>query len=419
MKKLIIVVSIVIGFSSCSKVNYRNLKYDENLEIYKYPVNQYNSIFLRNGSDQLLNKSNIDSFYVESEKKGFKPTFEESLENDRLLKSSDLKISKLYSEINAHIESKEFDSALIKLNQLDAIYPDIRKFSDFLFLKAIAYEQIDSLDKAKTIYADYLNYSSGKYSVKFRGYRDLDITDSIWALQRNYAREKLADSAADNYSIFLSDLTPKYHFNSYQPGFLINPEDLSRGAKWHTMFVFGLDYLDGFGLGVYVNRKLKSNLDLNMWEMTSENTRSLGAGVPIQVYKSANDRFGVKVSPFASFTHSDSIIVDNTNYGVGQSFFNFGAKLSAGYYLLPNLSVGAYYKYNFHNANNPIQTKNNNIYLWWHNEYDLSLYYDISKGLSVKAGVYNGDVVSGLFWSGWEIAYNITNPGLILRVEMY
>ncbi len=185
------------------------------------------------------------------------------------------------------------------------------------------------------------------------------------------------------------------------------------------MFVFGLDYSDRFGIGYQVNRKLKSNLDLNLWAMTSGNTKSLGAAAPIQVYKSPNDRFGIKISPFASFAYTDSIKVDDTSYGVRQGFFNFGAKLSGGYYLLPNLSVGAYYKYNFHNTNNPILTKNHNIYLWWHNEYDLSLYYGITKGLSVKAGVYNGDVVSGLFWSGWEITYNVTNPGLILKVEMY
>ena len=75
--------------------------------------------------------------------------------------------------------------------------------------------------------------------------------------------------------------------------------------------------------------------------------------------------------------------------------------------------------FNFHNTNNPILTKNHNINLWRQNKYDLSLYYDISKGLSFKAGLYNGELVSGLFWSGWEIAYNITNPSLVLRIEMY
>lgn len=419
LKNIIIVISILIGFSSCSTLNYKNLKYDKKLEVYKYPIDKKTSIFLRNESDQLIDNNNIDSFYVELEKKKFKYPFKESLENDEFLKFTDLEIAKLYSEINEQIDSKEFNSALSKLRQLEAVYPAIVKFSDFYFLKAIAYEQIDSVDKAKESYTDFLNYSSGKYSARFRGYRDLDLNDSIWGLQRKYAKEKLSNSTTTNYSIFLSDIKPKYHFNSFQPGFLLNPEDYSRGVKWVTMLVFGLDYSNRFGLGYQVNRKLKSNLDLNLWAMASGNTTSLGAAVPIQVYKSPNDRFGIKISPFASFAYTDSIMVDDTSYLIRQGFFNFGAKFSCGYYLLPNLSLGAYYKYNFHNTNNPILTKNNNINLWWHNEYDLSLYYDISKGLSFKAGLYNGDIVSGLFWSGWEIAYNITNPSLILRIEMY
>lgn len=419
LKNTIIVITILIGFSSCSTLNYKNLKYDKKLEVYKYPIDQKNSIFLRNESDQLIDNNNIDSFYVELEKKKFKYPFKESLENDKFLKFTDLKIAELYSEINEHIDSKEFNSALSKLNQLEAVYPAIVKFSDFHFLKAITYEQIDSLDKAKESYTDFLNYSSGKYSARFRGYRDLDLNDSIWGLQRKYTKEKLSNSTTNNYSIFLSDIKPKYHFNSFQPGFLLNPEDYSRGVKWVTGLVFGFDYSNRFGLGYQVNRKLKSNLDLNLWAMASGNTTGLGIGVPIQVYKTPNDRFGIKISPFASFAYTDSIMVDDTSYLIRQGFFNFGAKFSCGYYLLPNLSLGAYYKYNFHNTNNPILTKNHNINLWWKNEYDLSLYYDISKGLSFKAGLYNGDIVSGLFWSGWEIAYNITNPSLVLRIEMY
>lgn len=418
-KNAIIVVTILIGCSSCSTLNFNNLKYDNNLELYKYPIFQNTSIFVRNENDRLIDKDNIDSFYVELEKKEFKYSFKESLENDKYLKFTDLKITKLYTEINQHIESKEFNSALSKLNQLEAVYPAIVKFSDVHFLRAITYGQTDSLDKAKESYADFLNYSSGKYSARFRGNRDLDLNDSIWGLQRKYAREKLSDPTANNYSLFLSDITPKYHYNSFQPGFLLNPEDYSRGVKWVTMLIFGMDYSNRFGLGYQVNRKLKSNLDLNLWAMASGNTTGLGGGVPIQVYKSPDDRFGIKLSPFASFSYTDSITVDDTNYRIRQVLVNFGAKLSGGYYLLPNLALGAYYKYNFHNTNNPILTKNHNINLWWHNELDLSLYYDISKGLSFKAGLYNGDIVSGLFWSGWEIGYNITNQSFIVRIEMY
>ena len=57
--------------------------------------------------------------------------------------------------------------------------------------------------------------------------------------------------------------------------------------------------------------------------------------------------------------------------------------------------------------------------MWWTNQYDISLYYDIFKNFSLKTGVYNGDIVGGVLWSGWGIAYNFTSPGLILNVDMY
>ena len=57
--------------------------------------------------------------------------------------------------------------------------------------------------------------------------------------------------------------------------------------------------------------------------------------------------------------------------------------------------------------------------MWMINEYDVSLYYNIFKGFSLKTGVKNDDLVAGIMWSCWEISYNISNPGLILRVDMY
>lgn len=418
-KRIFFLIFLLILFSNCSTtLNFNNLEYDKNLEVYKYPIDANNSLFPRNENFQLIDNSNVDSFYTELETKEFHYNFDEISEKDNL-KFNDYEIAKHYFEINKLIASKEFHSALSKLNNLELIYPDIKKYSDFLFLKAITYEQLDSLDKAKTIYADFLNYSSGKYSKRFRGYRDSDNNDSIWGLERKYVKEKLTGFTINDYDRFLTDSKPNYHYNSFQPGFLINPEDYSRGVKWVTMFVLGFDYSNGFGIGYQVNRKIKSNFDINLWAMSSGGTVSLGGGVPIQIYKSSTNRFGLKLSPFVSVAYTDSILVDEINYGIRQGVFNFGAKLSGGYFILPKLSLGAYYKYNFHNANNPLLTKNYNIYIWWQNEYDLSLYFTISKGLSLKAGVYNGDFTGGIFWSGWEVAYNITNPGLILRIDMY
>ncbi|HZH71584.1 MAG TPA: hypothetical protein VFD91_03745 [Mariniphaga sp.] len=418
-KSIFLLIFLLVIFSSCSTtLNFNHLEYDKKLEVYKYPIDINNSIVPRNENFQLIDSSNVDSFYVELETKGFRYNFDEILEKDKL-KYDDFEIAKYYSEINKLIASDEFQSALSKLNQLEIIYPDVKKYSDYLFLKAITYEKLDSLDSAKKFYAQFLKYSSGKYSKRFRGYRDSDINDSIWGLERKYVNQKLTGYSIDDYHNFLSDIEPKFHYNSFQPGFLINPEDYSRGVKWITMFVFGLNYVDGFGVGYQVNRKIKSNIDINLWAMTSGNTLSFGGGVPIQIFKSSNNRFGLKLSPFFSLAHTDTILVENISYGVRQGVFNFGAKLSGGLYLLPKLSLGAYYRYNYHNANNPILTKKYDINIWWDNEYDLSIYYTISKGFSLKAGVYNGDVTGGISWSGWEAIYNFTDPEFIIRIDMY
>ncbi len=418
-KRILFLIFLLLLFSNCSTtLNFKNLKYDKNLQVYKYPIDENNSLFPRNENNRLIDKSNVDSFYTELEAKEFHYSFDEILEKDNL-KFMDYQIAKHYSEINKLIASKEFHSALSKLNNLELMYPDIKKYSDFLFLKAIAYEQSDSIDKAKTSYADFLNYSSGKYSKRFRGYRDSDINDSIWGTERKYVKEKLTGYTVNDYDRFLTDFKPNFHYNSFQPGFLINSEDYSRGVEWITMFVLGFDYSDRFGIGYQVNRKTKSDFDINIWAMTSGKTIGLGGGMPIQIYKSSTNRFGLKFSPFVSVAYTDSILVDNKSYGIRQGVFNFGAKLSGGYYIVPKLSLGAYYRFNYHNANNPLITKNYNINIWWQNEYDLSLYYTISKGISLKGGVYNGDMAGGIFWSGWEVSYNITDPGLIIRIDMY
>ncbi|MGF7140958.1 hypothetical protein [Roseimarinus sediminis] len=400
-------------------INLANLKYDEKLDLYQYPVDANNSIYPRDENQHVIGSHNIGSFYTQLEEVEFEYDFTKSIEQDDFLKFIDHQLSRSYSEINQLIISNEFDAALTEINRLEVLYPDITRFSDLLFLKAIAYEHSGSIEQAHASYLDFLNYSSAKYSRRFRGYRDFDRNDSIWALERSFAKEKYFDSTKADYSKFLSVIEPKYHYSSFQPGFLINPEDYSRGIDWISMFVFGYDYSNKIGIAYHVSRKLNSRFDMNVWAMSSGNTSSFGAGVPIQIYKSSDNRFAAKISPFVSFAYTDTILVDDATYGIRQGLFNFGAKLSGAFYLLPNLSLGAYYKYNFHNANHPILTKKHNLSLWWQNEYDLSMYYAILKGLSVKAGVYNGDLVGGILWSGWEISYNITNPGLLLRIDMY
>jgi hypothetical protein len=115
----------------------------------------------------------------------------------------------------------------------------------------------------------------------------------------------------------------------------------------------------------------------------------------------------------------DSVTIDDQKYALKENFMNFGARISAGYYPVQNLAIGAYYQVNFHDQNNPYQSKKTPIQLWLYNEYDVSLYYNIFKGFSLKSGIKNDDLVAGIIWSYWEILYDITSPGLILRMDLY
>ena len=415
----IIIFFIIISLNSCAPFNLiDNLEYNESVQLYEYPINEYNSVYIRNKKGELINQHNIDSFKVELEKNNNKYSFDQCFEKDAL-KASDYTISKLYSEINSDLENQDFVKSKEGLKQLKNIYPNIKKYSDYLFLNSIMYVQADSIEKANETFNDFLKYSSGSYSKRIRGYRDADFNDSIFTLQRLYAKEFLKNpKTVSSYNNF-KKIEPKYHYNCFKPGYLINPENYDRGTKWITSVVVGLDVSNYFALGYQVNRNLTNGLDANLSVMASHESYILGGGLPIQIYKTPDDRFGLKVTPFLNFMHADSANIDEVKYEIDSNFFNFGLKISAGYYFLPNFSVGAYYKYNFRNESNPIITNTNNIYLWWANEYDVSLYYDLFKNFSFKGGVYNGDLVGGVLWSGWEISYNLTTPGLILKVDMY
>lgn len=172
-----------------------------------------------------------------------------------------------------------------------------------------------------------------------------------------------------------------------------------------------------FGTQFYY--KLNKRIDINPRCTYSRNMSEFGLAMPIQIYKSENNNFGLKFTPFLNYLSIDSVKIDNTKYQFNENILNFGGRISLGYYLIQHFAIGAYYQYNFYNENNKIVNSKSQIAIWLKNEYDLSLYYNIYKGFSLKAGIKNNDFVAGLLWSGWEISYNITTPGLLLRVDMY
>lgn len=74
------------------------MRYDENLDLYHYQIDANNSIFPRNEKQQLININNVDSFYTKLEEVDFKYSFDESIEQDDLLRFKDHQIAKNYSD---------------------------------------------------------------------------------------------------------------------------------------------------------------------------------------------------------------------------------------------------------------------------------------------------------------------------------
>lgn len=411
-------ILIAILTTGCATIQPKNIVFNAEKGIYEYRLSAKNSITLRNEYQQLVDSSNYESFKEELAFIKNRYPFKKRMEVHHQLKKSDYELAKSYGAINELILAGEFQKSQDELNRLQALYPDIYKYSDADFLKATAYEQLGLVDSAKIWYGHFLKYSAQKLSVRFHGHRDDDKEDSIYIAERQYAHNYRLDREQSE-PVGLYPIQPKYYYGSLQPGYTLNSEDLAKNSRGILMFLFGTDLEGDFTGGFQYYYKISDRFNINPRFATSGNMSEYSLAVPFQVYKSEDNRLGLKFTPFVNYVKIDSATIDNQKHSLNDSFINFGARISAGYYLVQHLAIGAYYQANFYNEQHPYHSKKSNIDLWMNNEYDVSMYYNIHKGLSLKAGVKNDDLVAGFFWSCWELSYNITSPGMILRVDMY
>ena len=418
--RLTTLTTILIAFliTGCSTIQPKRIVYNGEKGIYEYRLNRKNSITLRNQYQQLVDTSNYGHFKDELASIKNRYPFKKRLEIDHQLKKSDFELSKLYGTINQLITEGDYQKSLEKLNSLSSLYPDIYKYSDCDYLKGYAFEKLGLPDSAKISYGHFLKYSSQKLSSRFRGHRDDDLDDSIFIAERNYANNYHLNREQTK-SVSFYPIQPKFYYGSIQPGYTLNREDLAKNSRGILMFLFGTDMNGYFSGGYQYYYQINERFNINPRYATSGNITEYSLAAPIQVYKSENNQFGLKFTPFVNYLSIDSLKIDEQMYPIKEKLLNFGARISAGYYPFQHLAIGAYYQTNFYNEKNPFQSKKSDIELWMFNEYDVSLYYNIFKGFSLKTGVKNDDLVAGIMWSCWEISYNISNPGLILRVDMY
>lgn len=411
---------ILLAFllTGCATMRPDKIRYNENKGLYEYPITNFNIITLRNEFHQVVDSSNYGPFREELSALKNRYPYKERIENSSSLKKDDYELALRYGKVNQLIHDGDYQRSIDQASQLLELSPGINKYSDVNFLKGYAFEKLGMEDSAKIMYGHFLKHSSQKLPAKFHGYRDFDVNDSMFIAERNHAKNyRLGENQTGKISFH--PIKPKYYYGSIQPGYTLNPEDLSKKSRGLLMLLFGKDISDEFLRGFQYYYKVNDWLNINPRFAYSENMKEFSMAFPLQIFKSEDNRFGLKLTPFISHTSIDSITFNDKKYPADESFLNYGARISAGYYLAPHLALGAYYQYHYYNEENKYINYQTQIEVWMHNELDVSLYYNIHKGCSLKAGVKNSDLVAGFFWNCWEISYNITDPGLILRVDLY
>ena len=386
--------------------------YDDSKEFFAYNSAPYYPL-LRNEQLQLVDTSNFEKFEQKLYDNDFKYQFDLLREKSEILKQSDWKLASVYEKINQSLNSGDYNGVFVYAREAKKIYPDMDLYSDLSFLEGYAFENLGLDSLAKEKYIHFLKYSEKKYSGRQRGYEFADIYDSMYISQRNYSKNFVFNLNQTESPVFKS-VPPKHHYNSFQPGFSIADEEI-KSYRTSIQYLIGFDMNDRISVGMQLYKPINKTLSIFAQGMISDEIKSLTIGAPTQLFKSLDNRIGLKLTPFMSYLSIESL---NGSVMSHQKMLDFGGKLSAGYFIIPNLSLGAYYKYNFYNEWNKFQG-NNGFVVWNENEYDISAYFNLMKEISIKAGIKNSDVVVGFLLSGLELSYAIGGKSFIIRSDIF
>lgn len=417
-KLLSTLVILVFIISGCSiKLIPSKITYNDEKQIFEYKANKKVSYTLRDENLELIDSSNINQFRELLDNSRNKYPYSKTVENEYIIKHSDNILAIHYNNAIQNIIDEKYSSTINDINRIENQYTDIYKYSDCSFLKAYAFDQLNMIDSAKLQYARFIDFSSQKYSARLHGYRSYDINDSLFIAERKYAMTRLSNNIPST-PISFSGIIPKHYYGSFQPGYSFNSGEYPFYTNGVIMVLFGLDFANEITLGLQTYNSLNSLISINPRIFYSKNYLELAISTPLQLYKSPSNDIGIKLTPFISYNGIKKVNIEGNNYSLDEKMIDFGARISIGYYLIQKLSLGAYYQYNYYNSRHPY-VADNDLYIWKNSIYDVSLYYNIIKEVSLKAGIRNSEIVAGFFINGWELSYCITKPEFILSVDMY
>jgi hypothetical protein len=413
----VLAIASMIIFSSCAEINLSKIKYDSERDLYYYYKYQRNLI-LRNDSSKVVRKENFHDFLYQLSATDLQYNFEKCLEKDLVLANSDFQLEKQYSLVQTMLNENKYKEALDYTGKAETLYPSLIYFSDFSFLKALAYERLQISDSALTNYKLFLDKSGQKYSARFNGYVFADTENLEYISERVYALNYAQNRRQINELPQFKPIIPKYYYDSFSQGFVSNTDDYA--YRKNTLFtpLIGTDFNKNLILGIGAFRRISMRTYIFPYAYYSNGSAGISAAMPIQLYQQQNNFRGIKLSPIISFSYVKYIRENSTNVNVNSEFFNFGAKLSARQFLNQKFSIGSHYLYYFFNGRHKYNLSNNH-YIWNSNEFDVSLYYHMIKGYSLRGSLINGSPAIGLQIAGLILQYKIKNQQLGLVFERF
>ena len=407
---------LILLLSACGrKLNISKLKLDKQNNFYTYK--RYGvDLAVRNPDNTLVTQENLENFLRITDSCNYRYDMNQISEFDYLVNREEATLVNLYSGIIVSLNLRNRIAAFYFLNEFKKLMPQYYKYSDVEFLEGKSWELDNNIDSAKNSYAHFLKFSSGKYSAHFRGYTLNDSSKIAFSNERKYAIAYLTHNQKNTINTELKAITPKYYYQSFSPGYVVNREDIG----FRSFFLPGFSLMGSTAQITYwgLNTTLLFNEQFVLYlaGSWSDFQRDYLISAPYQLYKSVNNRFGIKTTPML---YANIFRKTDHNPNITGPYVNFGLGISAGYQLNHKFSIGFSYLGFFYNQyyHRKIENTDNEIYL--NNEYDISIYYQLLKSISLKAGIDNGNVVTGIVFTGSFLGYNSQNKGVSYKFTIH
>jgi hypothetical protein len=401
---------------SCNTLTIDNIKFNRDKQWYEYY--QGKSKPLRTLDGKLADSYTIDTFWIHQEQRQHKYPYILFSEQSDLILPTDLKLADLFNHVYKDLNNAQYNQVFNETRQIRFLYPKADWYSHLSFLEGYAFEQLQLDSLAANRYREYLSFASQSYSGRLRGYELADKDDKLLIEQRQHAF-KFIHGTRTPWQTSFRLTPPMYCINSFQPGYAHQyTKHIAEKTAIYFGFLFGRDINNALALGGQIYYPVKGLTGVYLQGLSSATAFNLTAGIPIQLFLADNHKTGIRLNPYVSLISADSLRVNNTYIPERILYLNYGARLSAGYFLSSQLSIGAYYDYAYYNEKKPFKTSGG-LELYRENEFDLSLYYQLIKGISLKTGLKNQHAVIGLFMSGLEISWSLNHQTLFIKSNLY